>query len=62
LKDRGSHDVEAVVESLSVVVAEFPPGVTVAGENEQEALDGTPEHANETACPNEPYSGCRVKV
>jgi hypothetical protein len=62
LKGRGSHDVEAVVESLNVVEGEFAPGVTVAGENEQEVLDGRSEHANEIAWPKEPYCGCRVKV
>ncbi len=43
-----STDDGAVVEIVSVEVVEPEPGVTLAGEKEQEASEGSPEHVSET--------------
>lgn len=44
----------AVVEIVSVEVAEPEPGVTVGGEKEHDASDGSPEHESDTGLLNAP--------
>ena len=46
---RRSAAIEAEVVTVSVVVAAAPEGVTVAGEKEHDAPDGSPEQLNDTA-------------
>ncbi len=60
----GRVDEGAVVEIVSVEVAEVAPGVTLGGENEQEASVGNPaEHASDTWPVNAtPACGARVIV
>jgi hypothetical protein len=56
---RTTLEAAAVVETVSVVEAAAPDGVTVVGEKLHEAPDGSPEQLNETA---EANSLCGVTV
>ena len=52
----------AVVEIVSVEVVELEPGVTLRGENEQEASEGNPDvHASDT-WPLKPTAPCGAIV
>jgi len=58
---RTTLEAAAVFETVSVVVAAAPDGVTVVGEKLHEAPDGKPEQLNETAEAN-PFCGVTVTV
>ena len=47
----------AVVETVSMDVTVFAPGVAEAGENEQEARLGRPEHASVMELVKAPFCG-----
>jgi len=50
----------AVVEIVSVELAELGPGVSELGENEHELKAGSPEQFREMALPKEPNWGLMV--